>query len=737
MSRISYAQNFEDVRLWRAFADVPAGRYLDIGAQDPVRDSVSLTFYEHGWRGVHVEPTPTYADAIRAARPDELVIEAAVSTDPGPLTFFEIPATGLSTGRSDIADRHAAEGWRHHIITVPTITLARLFERMGDALIHWMKIDVEGMEADVLTSWGDHPARPAALVIEATAPNTQTPTHAAWHALVTGRGYREVAFDGLSRFFVHADHADRAEALALCPNVFDGFNISPTHFAAAAVLESRDRDIAALGQQFAQAQAGLAAAEGDKARLAGRIAEQRAAHKAAIAAEKRASKQLLAEVDTRHARELARLQTQAAKREEEHARLTTALSEATSLLAETRAARAAEAAASAAAAAETDRRIKELNASLIKAQAEALAAARDARAAEAAQAAAAARHIDMLEGRLSHSEAQVAEMARQLGAAREQAAASAAQAAAVAAETEQLRGVIARQQAQLGAAAELLALAPDPLAGWPGALARGVLRLAGRGRSAAIAAHAGAVARWQAELAGNRALPGGELSLAGNIPAAETAALHGGVAMAPDAQPITSVPPLLALHDRAFVVAAYQALLGRAPDPEGEAYYLARLRAGTHKLVILRQLRQSPEGRAFIPGVAGLDRAIKRHRLANLPVVGAVVRLFTGAEGDNAVQRQLRVLANEMGRQRAEQPALLAAISRLVVQTPAAPQAVVHVTPEAHTNSNAPAPVNHDALPPLAATLGAAPPADGFDDFLSSLRSALAASREAAILRQR
>lgn len=59
MTIISYAQNFEDVRLWRAFSDVTAGRYLDIGTQDPVQDSVSLAFYERGWRGVHVEPTPS------------------------------------------------------------------------------------------------------------------------------------------------------------------------------------------------------------------------------------------------------------------------------------------------------------------------------------------------------------------------------------------------------------------------------------------------------------------------------------------------------------------------------------------------------------------------------------------------------------------------------------------------------------------------------------------------------
>ena len=51
MTFISHAQNFEDVRLWRAFSDIREGRYLDIGTQDPVRDSVSHAFYERGWRG--------------------------------------------------------------------------------------------------------------------------------------------------------------------------------------------------------------------------------------------------------------------------------------------------------------------------------------------------------------------------------------------------------------------------------------------------------------------------------------------------------------------------------------------------------------------------------------------------------------------------------------------------------------------------------------------------------------
>ena len=51
---ISYAQNFEDIMLWRALARVEGGCYIDVGAQSPHVDSVSKVFYEHGWRGILV-----------------------------------------------------------------------------------------------------------------------------------------------------------------------------------------------------------------------------------------------------------------------------------------------------------------------------------------------------------------------------------------------------------------------------------------------------------------------------------------------------------------------------------------------------------------------------------------------------------------------------------------------------------------------------------------------------------
>ena len=56
MTFISYAQNFEDVILWRAFKNLQNGFYVDVGANDPINDSVTQAFYEKGWRGINIEP---------------------------------------------------------------------------------------------------------------------------------------------------------------------------------------------------------------------------------------------------------------------------------------------------------------------------------------------------------------------------------------------------------------------------------------------------------------------------------------------------------------------------------------------------------------------------------------------------------------------------------------------------------------------------------------------------------
>ena len=257
MTFVSYSQNFEDVLLWRAFHDVEQGRYIDVGAQDPEFDSVSLAFYKAGWRGIHVEPTAFYANKLREARPDETVIEAAVTDAAGPIRFYELG--GLSSGRKDIANHHKKSGHKPQETLVPTIRLDQLLElESGD--IHWLKVDVEGMEADVLRSWGKSTRRPWVLVIESTFPNSQEPTEHLWIDQVLSRGYSEAFFDGLSRYFVHETHSELSSRLNRPANVFDAYQVTTQHFSTSQTREeaearqsASDTRGAAISSQLAQA----------------------------------------------------------------------------------------------------------------------------------------------------------------------------------------------------------------------------------------------------------------------------------------------------------------------------------------------------------------------------------------------------------------------------------------------------------------------------------------------------
>ena len=84
---VSYSQNGEDVRLWRVFRDVAHGFYVDVGAGDPWDGSVTRLFYDRGWSGVSVEPSPVHEE-LAAARPRDVTIRAVVGDVDGTVPFF-------------------------------------------------------------------------------------------------------------------------------------------------------------------------------------------------------------------------------------------------------------------------------------------------------------------------------------------------------------------------------------------------------------------------------------------------------------------------------------------------------------------------------------------------------------------------------------------------------------------------------------------------------------------------
>jgi FkbM family methyltransferase len=224
MSFISYAQNFEDVMLWRALKRVDQGFYIDVGANDPDHDSVTKAFYERGWRGINVEPVPQWFERLEKARPRDINLQLALGAEPGAITLYEIPDTGLSTAEKKFAERHEAEsGFQNRQLRVEVDTLSRVCERFHPAPIHFLKIDVEGAEKAVLQGTDFSQIRPWIILIEATLPLSVEVSYSEWEPLLLNAGYEYVYFDGLNRYYVAGEHENLKAALKTPPNVFDDF----------------------------------------------------------------------------------------------------------------------------------------------------------------------------------------------------------------------------------------------------------------------------------------------------------------------------------------------------------------------------------------------------------------------------------------------------------------------------------------------------------------------------------
>jgi FkbM family methyltransferase len=224
---VSYSQNGEDVVLARALRpDKQPGFWIDVGATDPVIDSVTAAFSERGWTGINIEPSEEAFERLCEQRPNEINLRCAIGDRAGFAKLYRGPreSPGLATLVPEMAEAHHAGA--HDVpapVEVEVRTLAEVVDQYAPAVVDFLKVDVEGFERQVLAGADWTRFRPRVVVVEATVPGTTELSHERWEPLLLAEGYEFVLFDGLNRYYVAAGERELARQLAAPANVLDNF----------------------------------------------------------------------------------------------------------------------------------------------------------------------------------------------------------------------------------------------------------------------------------------------------------------------------------------------------------------------------------------------------------------------------------------------------------------------------------------------------------------------------------
>ncbi len=167
--RKSYSQEGEDMILADLLLGQSEGYYVDIGAFHPTKYSNTKYFYDLGWHGINIEPSPNAIQIFESQRPRDLNLNFGISDKNTELTFYIFPEAALNTfDHERVVELERTTSYKHsQEQIVPVKNLAEVLEKYAkDSVIDFMNIDVEWHELEVLRSSDWRKFRPRYLLIE-------------------------------------------------------------------------------------------------------------------------------------------------------------------------------------------------------------------------------------------------------------------------------------------------------------------------------------------------------------------------------------------------------------------------------------------------------------------------------------------------------------------------------------------------------------------------------------------
>jgi FkbM family methyltransferase len=161
---VGYASQFgQDRFLDRlVFGRFGNGVFVDVGAHDGATFSNTVFFErERGWKGLCIEPNPAVFARLRQARRAEC-LQCCIATVAGETEFLQIQGdsemlSGMVAAyspehRERISSESRKDGSSERVIPVSTRPLSAILSERGMTEVHFLSVDTEGGENEVLQS---------------------------------------------------------------------------------------------------------------------------------------------------------------------------------------------------------------------------------------------------------------------------------------------------------------------------------------------------------------------------------------------------------------------------------------------------------------------------------------------------------------------------------------------------------------------------------------------------------
>jgi FkbM family methyltransferase len=197
----SFSEYFEDFILYVLLLDIKNGFYIDIGAYDPNKVSVTKAFYLRGWNGINIEPLPNQFKLFEKERPKDINLQMVIGNNEGNVTFY------VDGQCSTVQKRYAK---RNESINIKMDTMSNICKKYvpEGKEVDFCKIDVEGNERDVLLGYDFDNYKPKVFCVESTIPLSFKPNYQLWEEILIKNGFTFVYERGVNRYYVNKKFSD-------------------------------------------------------------------------------------------------------------------------------------------------------------------------------------------------------------------------------------------------------------------------------------------------------------------------------------------------------------------------------------------------------------------------------------------------------------------------------------------------------------------------------------------------